>query len=304
MAVIETIAPIFLIIVFGAVLHRKGFLTDHFIEEINRFVYLFPLPALIFTGIARSSIQDVTAAHISTVIIPVVVIIGIAFGIGLATGLRHGTLGSFVQTTFHGNVSYIGLAILFYMLGEDGLKRGSILVGIMIFVNNGLAISVLSWTAEQHGSIKKAMLSIVRSPVIVATFLGLVFLYTAIPIPAVLMKSMVILANIALPLALIVIGASMTMGTIRQALKFSTLASAFKLLLLPGIAFVFCTIVHLPPNDALPALILLATPTAISTYIMAREMGGDTHIASGTVTLSTLLSPLAFVLWIWAVRFM
>lgn len=303
MAIIETITPIFIIIIFGVVLQHKGFLNSLFIEETNRFVYLFPLPVLIFTGIAKSSIQNVTVSHIATAIVPVVVILGIAFSFGLAIGLRHGRLGSFVQTTFHGNVSYIGLAMLFYLLGEEGLKRGSILVGILIFVNNFLAIAVLSWTSEQHGSVKKALLSIVTSPVIVATIAGLIVLYAGIPIPGVMMKSMVILANIALPMALILIGASMSLGTIRQSLKFSLLASAFKLFLLPAIGLAFCKFIDMPPMEALPAILLLATPAAISTYVMARGMGGDAHLASGTVTLSTLLSPIAFILWIWAVRF-
>lgn len=302
MTIIETIAPIFLIIIFGAILQGKGFLKNHFIQEANRFIFRFPLPALIFAGIVKSSMQDVTATHIAVAIIPTVLILGIAFSIGLAIGLRHGKLGSFTQIAFHGNVSYIGLAVLFYMLGEEGLKRGSILVGILILLNNALAIVVLSWTSGQHRSIRKALLSIVTTPVIVATFAGMLVLYSGIPIPNVMMKSMVMLANIALPLALILIGASISVGTILQSLKFTALASALKLFLLPGIALAFCKIVNIPLKEALPAIILLATPTAISTYVMAREMGGDNNLASGTVTLSTLLSPLAFVLWIWVVR--
>jgi len=302
MAVIETIAPIFLIIIFGVVLERRGFLKSPFIEEANRFVYLFPLPLLIFTGIMKSNIQDVTASHIAAAIVPTLMILGIAFGIGLAIGLRNGKLGSFVQISFHGNVSYVGLALLLYMLGEDGLRRGSILVGILIFLNNVLAITVLAWTSKRHGSVGKALLSIVTSPVIMATFLGLTMLYLAVPIPGVAMKTMLIMANIALPLALTLMGASMSMGTIWQNLKFSALSAALKLVLLPGIALAFSSIADVPPRAALPAIILLATPTAISTYVLAREMGGDENLASGSVTLSTLLSPFVFVLWIWAVQ--
>jgi malate permease and related proteins len=302
MAIIETIAPIFLILIFGAILQQKGFLKSTFIQEANRFVFLFPLPALIFAGIVKSSMQDVTVTHIAVAIIPTILILGIAFSIGLAIGLRNGKLGSFTQVTFHGNVSYIGLAVLFYMLGEEGLKRGSILVGILIFLNNGLAISVLSWTSGQHRSVKKAVGSIVTTPVIIATFAGMLVLYSGIPIPSVMMKSMVILANIALPLALILVGASISMGTIVQSLKFTILASVLKLFLLPGIALAFCKIFHISLQEALPAIILLATPSAISTYVMAREMGGDSDLASGTVTLSTLLSPPTFVFWLWVLR--
>ena len=124
MAVIETIAPIFFIIVFGYLLQQKGLLKAQFIQEANRFVFLFSLPVLIFTGIMKSDIKDIGLINILSVIIPTLVILCLAFILAFAMGLKKGTLGSFVQTTFHGNITYIGLAVLYYMLGDEGLKKG------------------------------------------------------------------------------------------------------------------------------------------------------------------------------------
>ena len=144
MAVIETIAPIFLIIMLGYLIQRKGFFKGQFVAEMNRLVFLFSLPLLIFTGIVQSNIKDVSAVHIFSVILPTLAIMILSFIIGLVAGLKRGTLGSFVQTTFHGNVTYIGLAVLFYMLGDEGLKKGSLLIGFLILLNNALAIAILS----------------------------------------------------------------------------------------------------------------------------------------------------------------
>jgi len=297
MAVVETITPIFLIIAFGYIIQGKGFLRGHFIQEMNRFVFLFPLPVLIFTGIVKSNPGDVDLAHILSVILPTVIILCISLMTGLMIGLKQGRLGSFVQTTFHGNVTYIGLAVLFYMLGEEGLKRGSILIGFLILVNNSLAIAVLSWTQHQHKNILKAFLPIIKTPVIVATFCGIAILYLKIPVPNVLLKSMGILANIALPMALIIIGASITIGTIRKSFALSGTATFFKLIVLPACSLLLSELFGIPLKEMLPGIILLATPAATTSYIMAREIGGDTDIASGAITLSTLASPLTFILW-------
>jgi predicted permease len=297
MAVIETIIPIFLIIAFGYIIQRKGFLKEHFIQEMNRFVFLFPLPVLIFTGIVKSNPGDVDLAHILSVILPAGIILCISLITGLMIGLKQGRLGSFVQTTFHGNVSYIGLAVLFYMLGEEGLKRGSILIGFLILVNNSLAIAVLSWTQHQHKNILKAFLPIVKTPVIVATFCGIAILYLKVPIPGVLLRGMGIVANIALPMALIIIGASITIGTIRKSFALSGTVTFFKLIVLPACSLLFCELFGIPFKEMLPGIILLATPPATTSYIMAREIGGDTDIASGAITLSTLVSPLTFIFW-------
>jgi len=302
MAIIETIIPIFLIIIFGYILQQRGLITAQFIQEANRFVFLFSLPVLIFTGIMKSDIKDIGLTNILSVIIPTLVILCLAFLLALALGLKKGTLGSFVQTTFHGNITYIGLAVLYFMLGDEGLKKGSILIGFLILVNNTLAIAVLSWTSQKHGNLWKSLASIAKTPLIIATFVGIVFLYLGIPVPTLLMKSMGILANIALPMALIIIGASMSLSTIKSSFKLSGIISVMKLMVLPFISYLFCYFYAIPPREALPGIILLATPTATTSFILANELGGDTELASGTITLSTLLSPLVFAFWAYLIK--
>ncbi len=297
MATIETIAPIFLIMIIGYIMQKTGFLNSIFAREANRLTFLFTLPVLIFTGIVKSNARDVTASHILAVILPSAAVFLIACALGMAIGLRKGTLGSFVQTTFHGNVSYIGLAVLYYMLGEDGLMRGSILIGFLILFNNTLAVAVLSRASGQHTNPAAQILSIIKTPVIPATFAGMAVLYSGIAVPGVIMKTMVILANVALPVALILIGASISPGAIRNAFRLSVLSTALKSGVLPFLALITCHLFAIPPRDALPAVLLLATPTASTSYIMARQMGGDSEFASCAVTLSTILSPVAFGLW-------
>jgi hypothetical protein len=302
MAVIETIAPIFFIIIFGYILKIKGLLKSEFIQEANRFVFLFSLPVLIFTGIMKSDIKDVGLINILSVIIPTVLVLILTFILAITMRLKKGTLGSFVQTAFHGNITYIGLAVLYYMLGDEGLKKGSILIGFLILVNNTLAITVISWASRGSTNILKSLASIAKTPVIIATFLGMVLLYFGITVPRIILKSMGILANIALPLALIIIGASMSVGTIRSSIKLSGIVTLIKLFVLPFLSFLFFSIYAIPPQDALPGVILLATPAATTSFILANQLGGDTELASGVITLSTLLSPLAFIFWAYVVR--
>ena len=302
MAVIETIAPIFFIIIFGYILQKKGLLKTEFIRESNRFVFLFSLPVLIFTGIMKSDVKDVGLMNILLVIVPTILVLFFTFLLAITMRLKGGTLGSFIQTAFHGNITYIGLAVLYYMLGDEGLKRGSILIGFLILVNNTLAITVISWASQENTNILKSFGSIVKTPVIIATFLGMIFLYLGVPVPKLLMKSMGILANIALPMALIIIGASMSADTIKSSFKLSGIVTFIKLMVLPFLSYLFCFVYDIPLRDALPGVILLATPAATTSFILANQLGGDTELASGVITLSTLLSPFAFIFWTYVVR--
>jgi len=297
MAIVETIIPIFLIIIFGYLIKTRDFFQEQFFTEANRLIFFVSLPLLIFTGIVKSSIQDIALLNILSVILPTVVILCISLMLGIVLGLRRGKLGSFVQTTFHGNVSYIGLAVLFYMLGEEGLIKGSLLIGFLILVNNTLSIAVLSWTSQRQRNIVRALLLIFKTPVVIATFLGMVILYLNIPIPRVLMKSMGILANIALPLALLLIGASISIENIKKSFRLSITVSLLKLMALPCLSVLFCRLYSISPGESFAGIILLATPVATTSYILACEMGGDADLASNAVTLSTLFSPVAFIFW-------
>jgi hypothetical protein len=145
----------------------------------------------------------------------------------------------------------------------------------------------------------RTAISIITTPVIIATFAGMVLVLFQVRIPSVLMKSIGIVANIALPMALIIIGGSISLSTLTKTLRPAIIAALLKVIVLPGLAVLLCHVLSIDFRAALPAIILLATPTAITTYIMARELGGDTLIASGTITLTTLVSPVTYLLWIW-----
>lgn len=297
MNILATIAPIFIIIAFGFFLTHKRVLSERFISEANRFVFQFPLPFLIFIGIVKSGLTSTGCLPILTVTVPSFVIMGIALVIAKICRYERGKLGSFVQSTFHGNVTYVGLAVLFYMFGEQGLEKGSLLAGTLILFNNALAIAVLSLSSGRHEGLLKILLSIVRTPIIVATFAAIIFVLLNLSLPAVLMKSLEIVANISLPLALIIIGGSISPAMLRKTFRPAILNTVLKMFALPAVALVFYRMCTPVISQAVPAIILLATPTAITAYIMARELEGDAELASGCITLSTFVSPVVYLFW-------
>jgi hypothetical protein len=213
-------------------------------------------------------------------------------------GLRGGRFGTFVQATYHGNVSYIGLAVVFYMLGEGAFRQGSIMVGFLVLTTNLLSSLILCLATsrpDQHAL--RPLVSIAKNPVIISSVAGICALYTGLPIPTLIMKSMAVLANIALPLALITIGASLTLAGAGKSWRLSLFASFIKLLVLPGLAILLLETFGLPIREASTSILLLATPVATLAYIMAEQLGGDGDLASYAITLSTILSLFTYMGW-------
>ena len=137
----------------------------------------------------------------------------------------------------------------------------------------------------------------IGNPIIIATVLGLFFSAAALSVPEFIGRSFDIVADMALPLALFIIGGSLKPAPARrlQLVGFSTL---MKLFLLPLAGLMTFRFLGLAPVPTEAAVILLASPSATVTYIMASEMGGKPDLAAAAVTVSTVFSIVTYTLWI------
>jgi len=302
MNIINTIIPIFSIITLGWFVRFKGFIQPEFLGPANRLVYYLAIPAMIFHAIAKASLKanfDVTVLLIT--LLSVLIVFAVAWCLGLFWGIRQGALGTFIQASFHGNLGYIGLAVAFYSLGNDGFVRASIIAGFTMILQNFLAVVALQWNSddisipENKGAV---VLRVLGNPVILSAFAGILFSFSGLRLPMVMDRSLKILSGLALPMALLLIGASLSFK-LMQAKIFQLFSSSFlKLILLPGLGVILYRLFHIDPQGYLPGLILLASPTATLTYIMAKEMNGDEDFAVAALSICTMLSAVTFSLWL------
>ncbi len=302
-AVISTIVPIFTIIFMGWVVRRWGLVPPEFLAPANRLVYHLAIPAMIFTAISRADFSDRFDPIVLVVTLASIVLsFALTWLAALRLPLRRSQIGTFVQCAFHGNLGYIGLAVSFYYLGEGGFAQAGILAGFIMILQNLLAVTVLQWYAPERAgrgrSVRRTLLHIGMNPVILSAVAGMGFSVMAVPLPLVISRTLTILSSMALPLALVIIGASLDFGQLKATLSGMAGASVAKLLVLPGIGFGLFHGLGLPPTDYLPALILLASPTATLAYVMAREIGGDENLAVGIISVCTLASALTFSFWL------
>lgn len=302
MAILETIIPIFVIIFLGLGARRQGLITDTFIAQANRVVYSLAIPALVFRAVSKTALSEgLNTALLAGTLLPIIVVWAGGWGLlrfSPVTGKRH---LSAVHCAFHCNIGYIGLAVSYYYLGDSGFSRSAIVAGFIILLQNFLAIFLLGRfgsDGRKSGTMREQTLGILTNPVILSSIAGIVFATFNIPIPELADRTLHILSGMALPTALLIIGATLSFNRDRTYLAPVLLSSVVKLILLPGLALVFYQASGLAGPDYLPALILLASPAATVSVILARELGGDAEFAAGVVSTSTLLSALSFVLWI------
>jgi len=300
MTVITTILPIFAVIALGALARRLGFLPPEFLPPANRLVYHIAIPAMIFRAVSRVHIASALNLKVLAVTIAMV-------GLGCLAALAVVRLvrpssprsGTFAQSAFHGNLGYIGLPVTLYFMGEAGLARGSLIAGFVMIAQNTLSVFVLQhFGSAGEGGWRQMVRRILFNPVIFSALAGMAYSGIGLPMPTVVERSLAVLSGMALPLALLLIGAGLSFALIRAQFALAAGASAIKLLVMPGVGLVLLRLTGAAPAEFLPGIILLCAPTATLTYVMSREMGGDENLAVATISLSTLLSVATFSLWL------
>lgn len=302
MRILSTIIPIFAVIILGWIARRRGYMQTEFLGPANRLVYHLAIPAMIFRAISSASFKAQFDLRVLLItLFAVLMVFAVSWFAAKFSVLRPTQRGTFIQNSIHGNLGYVGLAVVYYYLGNEGFVRAGIIAGFMIILQNFLAVSALQMYAHsdlpQRGY-RTILWKILGNPIIMAAFVGIFFSVLEIPLPLILDRSLKILSDLALPMALLIIGASLSFRLIWSNITAVMATCGIKLILLPLIGLTAFRLAGVAGADYLPGLILLASPTATVTYVMAREMNGDVEFAVAAISASTLISALTFTLWL------
>lgn len=297
--ILENISPVFLVIGLGYLSRRLGFIPDSFIQSANRLVYYIAVPILIFNEISGGHFSDNFDIHqISGTFLAVFTALILALLAAPVLRLSPGGSATFVQVSIHGNLGYVGLAVVFYVLGPSGRGAASVLAGFLILFQNLVSIAVYTFYQSRGRSLSMGMAwRFLGNPIILATLLGLFFSASRLDLPGFIDRSFSIVGDMALPLALLVIGGSLKRAPLKRVLIVA-LSTISKLVLLPLCGFLVFRIIQVAPSQAAVAVILLASPSATISYVMAGEMGGNQDLAAAAVTISTVLSIVTYTIWI------
>ena len=301
MEIAATIIPIFAIVLLGWGVRRKGFMPAEFLGPANRIVYYLAIPAMIFRAISKASLGDEFHGAVLFITLGSAVAAYLAaWGVCRGWRMAGKRTGVFIQSAGHGNLGYIGLSVAFYYLGETGLVRASLIAGFLMILQNLLSVLALQAHGAGRGAAGRGGLAtaLVGNPVILSALAGILASALQLPIPLVVQRSLDILSGLALPTALLLIGATLSFRVMKA--HFFTVMGAvgIKLFLLPGLGLLLYRFFHLQPGEYLPGLILLASPTATVAFVMAKEMRGDADFAVAAISASTLISAGSFSFWL------
>jgi len=292
--VLNSLFPIFTLLLLGSLMKRQGLTDTIFLQTADRLIYYIFFPIMLFWKIGGASLENgidwgfclaslctlLTMFVLSTVVIKLF-------------RISNFQAGSFSQSCYRFN-TYIGVAVILNSLGAEGVKYFGIVIGFAIPLINVFAVSTLIWFSGQEvgpGSRTRIVAkALVGNPLILGCIAGIIYAQVVGDFPVFIDNSLRMISMVALPLALISIGGSLSFAGVRGNLGFSLLAAALKLAILPAIGYLFFTLFGVTGIPFKVGMLFLTLPTSTAIYVLSSQMNSDTELASAAIVISTLLS--------------
>lgn len=312
--------PIFLIMVLGWFLMRIGLFTKEFNKVADKYVFKVALPVLLFKDIATADIRsDFNLTFVLFCMITTTIMFLAIWGLSYIFIKDKTQVGAFAQASARGSAAVLGIAFINNIYGNSGMAPLMIVSAVPLY--NILSVIILTFSADmgkeaqknkltdnvsnsKGSNIKKACINVVKNPIIIGIFLGLPFSIFGISIPVIPLKAVTSIAQTATPIALLVVGAGFEGAKAIKKIKLTAVATFIKLVLLPLIFFPFAITFGFRGSELVAILIMLGSPTTVTCYIMAKNMGNDEVLSSSIVVMATLLSSVTLTGWIFVLKVM
>lgn len=286
--------PLFALIVAGFFLRRLRFAGDEFWPTAERLNYFVLFPALLFSNLATAPLGDPALPRLA---LAVLLGLGVAWAALLVCRrLRHWTaarFGAISQGVLRFN-TYLGLAAVGSLYGKEGLTLAALMLAMMVPAVN--LLSVWALTAERGVSARNLLLPIARNPLILACAAGALVNVLGIGLPGGSDRLLNLLAVASLPLGLLCVGAALRPQELAGEASALAWNCVVRLLLMPLLAYAVARALSLPPLPSSVLILFFALPTAPTSYVLTRQLGGDSQLMAGIITLQTLLAAASLLL--------
>lgn len=287
---LTTLVPIILLIALGTWLRVRGFMAESFWPGAERLSYYVLLPSLFVHGMATANLEGVPIFGMVGVLM-LSTLLGAVLLVLYQSVANHD--GADFTSVFQGGIrfnNYIGATLAFGLYGSAGIALAAVANAAIVPLVNLLCVLVFARFSARHSSPGTIVRAIFANPLIIGCGLGMLLRVTGLGLPAGLEPTVGALGKAALPMGLLCVGAALGGARLGQQVKPMLAASLFKFLVMPLATWGLCRMLGLSGQAAVVAVLYQALPTASSSYVMARQMGGNAPLMATIIAMQTVLA--------------
>ena len=304
--IISSVLPIFLIILLGKLIRSYWLKSDEFWRGLEALSYYLLFPGVLFNYI---SCADIGSSSVTRLVIALVISTIFTASCLVFAQKRFEIEGKVFTSIFQGGIRYnsymlFGLGDALY--GKDGMIIISVIAAYMIVLTNFLSVLAFSVYAPLDDEISKKrgvsqwsifIKNLVMNPLIISSLAGFIFNNFGIELSDSLQKTTQTLANSALSVGILCVGAGLKLN-LSSFNKFAILISCTtKLVIMPAISFVIFRVAGIDGLAYSVGLLYSSLPTATNSYLLSKQLGGDSDAMSSIITIGILLSVLSLAIF-------
>ena len=297
--------PIFLMMLLGMLFRKLGWMDEVFAAKMNKFVFLVPLPVLLFEQLATVDFSEVWDIKF---ILFCFVVTAISITISTLISLLwkdRSVKGEFIQATYRSSAALLGIAFIQNIYGTAGMAPLMIIGSVPLY--NIMAVVVLSVFKPGNNSfdkalVKKTLKGIATNPIIIGIVAGFVWSALKFPMPSILHKKVSSIGATATPMGLMSMGATFEMKKATSKMKPTLVAVFMKLVGFCAIFLPMAALLGFRNEELIAILVMLGSATTVSCFVMARNMGHEGTLSSGVIMMTTLLSAFTLTMWLDVLR--
>ena len=295
----NAVLPMCLIMALGYGTRRLGWIRREEIFAINKIAFRIFLPCLLYYNVYCSDLSgSFDPLLMAYAVGGVLLTFGLSLGYTLLTEKLPERRGVMIQGMFRSNYVIMGIPVATALLGSDQLGTVSILIAVVVPLFNMLAVVVLEVFRGQRPKPLHVLGQIVKNPLVIASALGILTLAAGIRLPHILEQTIQNISAIASPLQLFLLGAFFQFSGLKTYRRELVTVSAAKLIISPGLFLGLGALLGFRGVAFVSLIGIFASPTAVNSFTMAQQMGGDAELAGDIVVATSAVSMLTMFLWV------
>ena len=295
----NAVLPMCLVMALGYGTRRLGWIRREEISAINKIAFRIFLPCLLYYNVYCSDLSgSFDPLLMAYAVGGVLLTFGLSLGYTLLTEKLPERRGVMIQGMFRSNYVIMGIPVATALLGADQLGTVSILIAVVVPLVNMLAVVVLEVFRGQKPKPLHILGQIAKNPLVIGSVLGILTLAAGIRLPHILEQTIQNISAIASPLQLFLLGAFFQFSGLKTYRRELVTVSAAKLIVAPGLFLGLGALLGFRGVAFVSLIGVFASPTAVNSFTMAQQMGGDAELAGDIVVTTSAVSILTMFLWI------
>ncbi len=300
--VLNAILPITILLIIGNILRRYMFHAEEFWQGVERLIYYILFPAMLIYKISNVNLSALPFLRMLIfLLILFAILVVISYGTFRLLGASANQFSSIVQSIARFN-SYVFFALVAELLGAEALTIAAVATGLIVPITNIICITSFSYKDGQF-KMMRIVCSVMKNPLFLACVIGFSLNILPIHLPNFIISTLNILGAAALPLALLAVGAAVRLKSLYKKHENFTpidlLVCAFiRLYIVPAICLGLAMLMGFDSRLTMIFVLAFAAPTATSSYILAKQLGGDYEMMASHISIQTILSALSLTVWL------